>query len=128
MNKSVLLCIRNGLMASGILKMFHEKDASIQVTNENDTEFFMGLVEIKKPDIVVIEVKGVKPFTLSEWNVRLREMRETLPRCKIAMIVDDENYPDTADAVKNEKANGNIDAFFYASSGLGYLIDAISSL
>ena len=55
-------------------------------------------------------------------------MRETLPRCKIAMIVDDENYPDTAEAVKKEKANGKIDAFFYASSGLAYLVDAIESL
>lgn len=108
--------------------MFHEKNANIKVANEKDAELLMELLEVKKPDIVVIEIKGVKQFTLGEWNVRLREMRETLPLCKIAMIVDDENYPDTAQAVQNEKANGNIDAFFYASSGLGYLVDAIESL
>ena len=114
-------------MAESIVKMFCEKNSPLKLTSERNTEFFVNLVEMRKPDIVVIEVKGVKPYTLAEWLGRLREMRETMMRSKIAMIVDDENYPETAEAVQKEKASGNIDAFFYASSGLGYLVDAISS-
>ena len=128
MSKSALICVRNGLLSDGIIRMFYEKNSLIKISEERNAAYFEAMTKTQKPDIVVIEVRGIRPYTLAEWGERLREMRETLPRCKIAMIVDDENYPDTAEAVKKEKANGKIDAFFYASSGLAYLVDAIESL
>ena len=128
MNKVILLCIRNGLMADGMVSMISQRNTHIKLTEERNPELFNTLVAIHKPDVIVIEVKGIRPFTLAEWLVRIKKIKEILPRCKIAMIVDDENYPETAEFVKKEKISGEIDTFFYASSGLNYLVDAIDSL
>lgn len=128
MGKSILFFIRNGLLADGIIRMFREKKSFSKINEERNVEFFSSMVKTQNPDIVVIEVRDIKPYTLTEWLERLCKIRECSPLCKIAMIVDDENFPDTANAVKNQKASRNIDAFFYSSSGLAYLVDAIESL
>ena len=128
MNNSMLLCIRNGLIAEGIINMFREKNSTMKISEERNAEYFIAMTKTQKPDIVLIEVKDSEPYTLIDWTKKLCEMKEILPRCKIALIVDDENHPEVAKLVKAEKKNGRIDAFFYASSGLNYLIDAIESL
>ena len=128
MKKTMLLCIRNGLMSDGIVSMITRKNISLNVFEERNPELFCTSAEIYNPDVVVIEVKGIRPYTLAEWSERVDKMQKALPKCKVAMIVDDESFPETAEVLKKVKARGEIDAFFYTSSGLNYLVDVMDSL
>ncbi len=128
MNKTILLSIRNGLVSDGIVSVLRKKSEEGRIVQERNTKLFVSAAEVYKPDIVVVEVKGSCPNTLAEWSDRIHEMKKSLSKSKVAILVDDENYPETAELVKRQKANGEIDAFFYESSGLNYLVDAIVTL
>ncbi len=128
MKKTALLCIGNGLMLEGITKMLASKNPLIQIREERSPNIFMNYVKTYMPNIILVEVKDVSPYTVYEWKDRIHNIKMALPSCKIAMIVDGENHMKAVQWVKNEKANGNIDCFFYASSGLDYLADVLDSL
>ncbi len=128
LKKLILLSIRNGLMLDGLVNALKKKNPLAQIVEESDASFFNNTIGVYKPDIVVVEVRGIRPYTLLEWNDRIHEMKKTLTNSKVAIIVDDENYPESAELVKKQKSNGEIDAFFYETSGLNYLADAIISL
>ncbi len=128
MNKTVMLCIGNSLMLEGIVNMLKTKNPSIVTREERNTNIFENSAKAYKPETIVVEVKGEEPYSLDDWNLKLRELKRALPKTKIAIIVDDENYPETARQVKIQKKKGNVDLFFYTTSGLSYIADAIDSL
>ncbi len=128
MSKTILLYLRNGLILDGVVSLLTRKNSHIMIIEERNTDLFDCTVEIHKPQIIVVEVRNSSPYTLTEWLNRLEKAKKTLPNLKSAVIVDDETYPQTAEMVKNERAAGTIDAFFYSSSGLNYLVDSIEVL
>ncbi len=123
-----MLCIRNGLIADGIASLIVKKNNEVKLFEERQTKLFNNSAILYQPDVIVIEIKGIEPYTVHAWQERIKQVKKDIKNCKIAMIVDDDNYPEVTLLVKAEKANGCIDAFFYASSGLNYLVDAIDSL
>ena len=128
MIKRILLCMPNGLVADGIEGMLHRKNQDIKITVVSTPYFFENSVELYKPDVVIIEVKDTQPYTALEWEYRILRVKNTFLQGKVAMLVNDDNYPQIIECVKEEKKKGIIDAFFYTSSGLNYLTDAIESL
>ncbi len=128
MNKNILVCVQNGLVADGIMSLITKQNAHVKVSQERSVDLFGSIATINSPDVVVVEAKKNSPYTISEWKERIHELRNDIPDCRFAVIVDDENLPEITELVKAEKSSGEIDAFFYSSSGLNYLVDAIASL
>ncbi len=128
MGKTLMTCIRNTLLAEAITSLLSKMNPAFEIVEEKNAELFCSILATYLPDVVVIEVKEMIPHTLSDWLVRIHLIKQKVPNCKIALIVDDESYPELAELVKKEKSKGTVDAFFYSSSGLKYLVDAIDSL
>ncbi len=126
--KNIMLCIRNRLLSDGISNMITKHKANIRLLEESHTTLFKTSAHFFCPDVIVIEVKEARPNTLSEWQERIKKIQQSFPMCKVALIVDDDNSPQIAMHVKECKQKGEIDAFFFASSGLSYLVEAIDSL
>ncbi len=123
-----MLSIRNGLIADAVRGLLEKKNPNLNIVEQRSTKLFCSSFAVNKPEIVIIEVKAMYPFSMNEWMPRINKLKSALPKCKISLIVDDENFPETANLVKQAKINGEIDAFFYASSSLNYLVDSIESL
>lgn len=76
-------------------------------------------------DIVLMEVSLA---ACAKVNDRLREVaqiRQQAPDCKIVLLCDERVSPQIAQEVKQAKKDGRIDAFFYASLTIKYLVAAL---
>ena len=81
-----------------------------------------------RPDIMLMEVSYAKFGTFTERMQMVREIRRSVPDCKMAMICDAQAAPDIARKVMNAKQDGVIDAFFYTSVTGDYLTAVLSSM
>ena len=57
-----------------------------------------------------------------------RRLRQGLPGCQVALVVDEVCEPQLADQVRRAKKDGLIDGFFYSSVSSDYLSAMIDAL
>jgi hypothetical protein len=58
----------------------------------------------------------------------IEELRKGLPDCKIALMCDENTYPELANEVTKIKRDKKIDSFFYSSVSANYLTAVLSSM
>ncbi len=126
--KTVVAYIQNRLLSSGLKHAIvfsdHKSTVTLAPMAESSAETCWGM----KPDVFVAEVRDVSPLSIDEWLLRVEQIKEALPNCKIVFIVEEENWPKSAEQAKEAFRDKKIDMFFYSTSGLEYLADTINSL
>lgn len=72
-----------------------------------------------------------RPTRRGGWNsgwTCARRLRQGLPGCQVALVVDEVCEPQLADQVRRAKKDGLIDGFFYSSVSSDYLSAMIDAL
>lgn len=79
-------------------------------------------------DILLMDVTAYPPRTLEE-RLRLRDaLKKMSPRCKIALMVDENTDNRLADQVRLAKKDGLIEGFIYGSVSPAYLAAVLDAL
>ncbi len=125
---TIMLCIRYGLLVDALEKYIYKLDSDYKIVQETNMNLFYNSVYLYNPSIILLEVNLNVPYTVELWQERIKFVKSNLPSCKIAVIIDDDNCHEVVEDIKLLKKNGEIDGFFYASSGLKYMVDALESL
>ncbi len=126
--KTVVAYIQNRLLSSGLKHAIVFSDPKSTVTLAPMAQSSVDICWGEKPDIFIAEVRDTSPLSIEEWFVRIEQIKEVVPECKIFFIVDEENWPKSAEQAKEALKDKKIDMFFYSTSGLDYLADTINSL
>ena len=63
-------------------------------------------------DVLVAEVTAYPPWRLEQRLDLCRRLRQGLPGCRVALVVDEVCEPQLADQVRRAKKDGLIDGFF----------------
>lgn len=79
-------------------------------------------------DVLVAEVTAYPPWRLEQRLDLCRRLRQGLPGCRVALVVDEVCEPQLADQVRRAKKDGLIDGFFYSSVSSDYLSAMIDAL
>lgn len=79
-------------------------------------------------DILLMEAGRLEAYTLDNRLRLIDRVREKIPRCKFALLCDENSDRELARQVKIARQNHLIDAFFYASVTPGYLTAAVEAL
>lgn len=125
--KKVIVSIPNALLAGGIV-MYLEKNPDFEVFREDSAPGIEELCIAGRTDVLLAEIRERAPYTLEEWNSRVREIKRRLPDCKVVYIVDENSSPDLAEQVALVRANRLIDAFVYGTVSGEYVTALVSSL
>ena len=64
MSKSALICVRNGLLSDGIIRMFYEKNSPIKISEERNAAYFEAMTKTHKTPILLLLKSEVSDHTL----------------------------------------------------------------
>ena len=125
--KKIIVSIPNALLAGGVV-MYRKKNPDIKVYREDNPSGIEDLCIASKADVLLAEVRERPPHTLDEWNIRVKEIKKSLPDCKTVYVVDENSSPELADQVALARSNRLIDAFVYGTVSGEYVTALIGSL
>ncbi len=126
--KTIAVYIQNKLLSSGITHAITNKNPNISVEVIPGVESCLAVCRSSKADVLLAELRDYYPLTLKDWINRVEKIKETIPHCKIVLVVDEENFPKSAAVANRAFKNEQIDLFLYSSSGLNYLVDIVTSV
>ncbi|MDO4766521.1 MAG: hypothetical protein Q4A29_10695 [Eubacteriales bacterium] len=127
--KVIAISMRNNLFAGGteIALKRSGNFRPIQVSPTPSTNLFLECIAVK-PDIIFIEVRqGIE----NEWEETLEiieKLKKELPQIKVAIICDEKAYPKLAGNVKRARQQRKIDAFYFTSITIDYLVEALDAI
>ena len=127
--RNIVISIPNSLMASCI-ERFLRDDRELRVFKEDRPQQAAELCRNINADILLVEIRDTPPYSIDDW-MKICELQNTERlNYRIACIVDENTYPESAREVALAKSDLLIDAFFYSSSNINgeYLTAVISSL
>lgn len=127
--KKIGISIQNGLLAEGIIRMFHENGEfqPFRITSPKKNGVVSNCL-LQGADILLAEVSYANGATIEGRLSEAKALRAEKPECKIAFLCDENSAPDIAREVMIAKKDGLIDAFFYSSVTAKYLIAALTTL
>ncbi len=126
--KKVVIHVQNELFLASLRLAIASNDKDLEVSIKSVVESCVAACRSEKADIFIAEVRDRSPLTIAEWFVRIEEIKESLPNCKIIFIADEENNPKSAAEVQKAYKEKKIDMFFFSKSGLDYLVDVVSTI
>ncbi len=126
--KTIAVYIQNKLLLSGVVHAITTRNTKVTIETIPDLESCLSVCRSSKADILLAELRDYSPLSLDDWRDRVAQIKEFLPLCKIALIVDEETFPQSATVANRAFKNEEIDMFLYSSSGLNYLVDVITNL
>jgi len=122
--KCVVVDMRNRLFGDAISGSLQHFDAGFRVYQTEGTAAEDLCVDTHA-DVLVAEVT---PWRLEQRLDLCRRLRQGLPGCRVALVVDEVCEPQLADQVRRAKKDGLIDGFFYSSVSSDYLSAMIDAL
>lgn len=125
--KTVVVSISNSLMAGGICN-YLDQNPSLRVIRHDHKERISGICFAAKADVLLAEVRGYSPYTISDWLIEYNIIKGRLPDCKLAVVVDENSCPQAADEVQTARTKGLLDIFFYGTVSGEYVTAVIASL
>ena len=125
--KTIVVSIPNSLMAGGICK-YLEQDPNLKVIRHDRRERISTLRLAAKADVLLVEVRNYSPYTVSDWLTEHSSVKTELPGCKLAIVVDENSCPKTADKVQAARTEGLLDVFFYGTVSGEYVTAVLASL
>ncbi len=126
--KKVVIHMQNELFLESLKLAITSNDKDLEVIVKHLVDSCVSACYNANADIFIAEVRDKSPLTIAEWFVRIGEIKECLPNCKIIFIADEENSPKSATEVLNAYKEKKIDMFFFSKSGLDYLVDVVSAI
>ncbi|MBE5970961.1 MAG: hypothetical protein E7246_00370 [Lachnoclostridium sp.] len=127
--KKVLVSIRNGLLSEAIVRSL--RDCGEFLPYPLSSETCTNITEQCKAvdaDIVLMEVSYLPGATVEVRLKEIRQIRNSNPGCKIAVLCDENATPELAYKVTQLKRDHLIDSFFYTSVTANYLMSTLASL
>ena len=122
--------MQNNLLAGAIVKYLTERGElmpkRIQNPSKEDEPYLTSAA--LNADVVLMEISRLPNFTLDRRIETARKIKKTLPKCKVALLCDENADPDIAEKVKDAKMMGLIDGFFYSSVTGEYISAALDAL
>ena len=125
--KSIVVSIPNTLLSGGLC-LYLEKEPDFRVFREDRLAQLSDTCVAVGAGVLLVEVRRYSPYTVKEWLKRSEEVKEKLPQCKAAFVVDENSSPEVAEEVRQAKGKGLIDAFFYGTVSGEYLAAVVGSL
>ena len=127
--KKVLVSIRNGLMSEAIVRALKDYGdfSPCQFSSGTGSNLF-GTGETEDADIVLMEISYLPGTTVEARLNDIRQIRSNNPRCKVAVVCDDNAAPELAHKVTQLKKDRLIDNFFYTSVTANYLTSTLAAL
>ena len=126
----VVISMANRLLSGAMIKYLRERGElmPLRVIDDKGAEEPYATCMAHDASHLLMEVTKVSPFTLKERLATAREVRASLPRCKIALLCDDLADPDTAEQIKEAKKHDLVDGFFYSSVSGEYLAASLDAM
>ena len=127
--EKVVVSIHNGLVAEAITKILTDSGEYMPIRVPVGGRVDL-VAECRKhcPDMIISEVAFSWGTSVAVRLKEAKQIRETMPDCKIVFLCDENSVPDMARSVMLAKKDGLIDAFFYSSVTAKYILAAIQSL
>ena len=124
-----IISTQNGLLSGALMKYLIERGEILpqRILSTDPDEPFNTCLSLNA-DILLMEVTRVPHYTLEERMKTIREIRHAIPKCRIALLCDENADQELAEQVKDAKKNGLIDGFFYSSVSGEYLAAALDSM
>ena len=128
--KKTVVSIGNGLLAEAITKM---------LTDSGEFQPYRVPVGAKQTDVVaqckmlsadmmIAEVSYSSHTSIGTRLSEAKRLRFIYPKCQIVLLCDENSSPEIARQVMLAKKDGVIDAFFYSSVTVKYLLAALEAL
>ena len=127
--KKVLVHVRNGLLSEAIVRALSDCEdfspcrpsSEIRVPNAEPR----GTADA---DILLMEVSYLPGSTVEARLAQIRQVKNSNPGCKVAVLCDDNASPELAYRVTQLKKDHLIDSFFYTSGTANYLITTLAAM
>ena len=125
--KNIVVSIPNNLLSGGLC-LYLKSESGFRIFQEGRLEQLADTCVAAGADVLLAEVRHYSPYTVGDWLTRSAEIKEHLPQCRIAFVVDENSSPEVAEEVKHAKGKGLIDTFFYGTVSGEYVTAVIDSL
>ncbi len=126
--KKIAIYIQNKLLSSGITHAIKARTSQTSVEIIPSIESCLSVCRSSGANVFLAELRDYYPLALDDWLIRVEEIKNAVPKCKIVLIVDEENFPKSAKVANSAFKNDEIDMFLYSSSGLNFLVDVITNI
>ncbi len=126
--KTIAVYIQNKLLLSGIAHAITVKSPKNTVEIISSIDSCLSVCRSSNADVLLAELRDYYPLAVDDWLTRVEKIKSVVPSCKIVLIVDEENFPNSAKFANSAFKNDEIDMFLYSSSGLNFLVDIILNI
>ncbi len=126
--KTIAVYIQNKLLSSGIAHAITARNKENKIEIIPNIESCLSVCRSNNVDVLLAELRDYYPLALDDWLTRVEKIKDAVPTCKIVLIVDEENFPESAKIANSAFKNDEIDMFLYSSSGLNFLVDVITNI
>lgn len=125
--RNIVLCLQNKLLKKGIYKYLHENYENL-IFIVDDIDIVAEKCKKIDAEVLLVEATKYEPFTMKQWLVIIKEIRQKQPMCNFVVIVDENSSPEIARQIQVAKSDQLIDAFVYSSVSGEYIRAVIESL
>ena len=116
------------MFAEAISQSLSGSDPDFDVQRSESPDQTLSLCRSVLAHALIMEVTGFSPWRLSERLQLCKKLRQSIPQCKVLLLVDENANADLAVSVKQAKKDGLIDNFIYASVSPSYLAAVLDTL
>ena len=127
--KNIVVSMRNTLLSEAIAQALAQtREFRVEQILPGRTGDTLSLCAAVRADVLLMEVSRLAAYTL-ESRMRLIDIvRREVPKCRFALLCDENSDPELARQVVCARQNRLIDAFLYASVTPAYLAAAMDAL
>ena len=125
--KNIVVSIPNNLLSGGLC-LYLKRESSFCIFQEDRLAQLTDTCVAAGANVLLAEVRHYSPYTVGDWLKRSAQIKERLPQCRVAFVVDENSSPEVAQEVKQAKRKGLIDAFFYGTVSGEYVTAVLGSL
>lgn len=127
--KNIVVSMRNTLLSEAIAQALTQtREFRVEQILPDRTGDTLSLCAAVRADVLLMEVNRLAAYTL-ESRMRLIDIvRREVPKCRFALLCDENSDPELARQVVCARQDRLIDAFLYASVTPAYLAAAMDAL
>lgn len=126
--RRVVIDMQNYLFADAIARTLKDYDSDFLTEMPEAPEKTAELCRVIQSNILMMEVTRQTPWKLEERMQICREVKRSVPDCKIILGVDEKSDKEIAAMVVEYKKMGLIDCFIYNTISASYLTALIDTL
>lgn len=127
--KRLVINIKNNIFAQATeYALLQTGDFMVESVLSDSAEDICEACVAYSASILFMDVSKTPACILEKRLKTTAMVKKRLLNIKVALFCDSNANPDIAEQVKNAKATGQIDAFFYESVTANYLVDTLDSL